>query len=119
MDRASMNPFLGPAVDAAEEASIARILAMVDAVVHDPPLGEPPAYLKMSKLPAPSQYDGADDIAQLEIWLNGLLEYVATLSLTGPGFERDRVRILGLSLKGEASVSTCSWSDIPNERTAS
>ncbi|OJT04205.1 hypothetical protein TRAPUB_5113 [Trametes pubescens] len=76
---------------------------MIDEMVGPAPIGDPPAYLKVAKLPPPKTYDGKDDLDALEVWLRGLLEYLNTLRIMGPELDRERVRILGQAVSGEAA----------------
>ncbi|OJT13823.1 hypothetical protein TRAPUB_9629, partial [Trametes pubescens] len=50
-------------------------------MVGPAPIGDPPAYLKVAKLPPPKTYDGKDDLDTLEVRLRGLLEYFNTLRI--------------------------------------
>lgn len=95
------NPATGPAyVDT--EPNIARIRAMIRDAVSLPSTTAPPAYLKFTKPKPPAPYDGADDIGNLENWLQKLLEYMETLCITGPDLDRDRLRMLGENLGKQA-----------------
>lgn len=102
-DPLRVRPLMGGAVDTIEETSIARIRNMISIMVGDSPRDEPPAYLRMAKMSVPPPYDGTDDIGKFELWLNSLLEYYATLRITGPRMDLDRVRILGDAVKGDAA----------------
>ena len=77
---------------------------MIDEQVGSDPTDDPPAYLKLAKLPAPPQYKGKDDADKFKVWLQSLLEYFSTLRLTGKGFDKDRLRLAGNSLGGDAAT---------------
>lgn len=95
--------YTGPAYGPRDSITINRLLQMIDEMVGPAPIGDPPAYLKVAKLPPPKTYDGKDDLDALEVWLRGLLEYFNTLRIMGPELDRERVRILGQAVSGEAA----------------
>ncbi|GBE77706.1 hypothetical protein SCP_0105880 [Sparassis crispa] len=76
---------------------------MVDEMVSRDPIDEPPAYLRVTKMPPPLQYDEKDDLDAFEVWLQKLLEYFKTLRITGDAMDADRLQILGQSLKDDAA----------------
>ncbi|KAI9069282.1 hypothetical protein FKP32DRAFT_1600001 [Trametes sanguinea] len=96
--------FVGPIVGPRDGIGVQRILDMIQELVGDAPTSDPPAYLKMAKLPPPKTYEGKDDPDQFEVWLRGLLEYFNTLRITGPQYDADRLRMLSSSLSGNAAT---------------
>ncbi|OBZ66400.1 hypothetical protein A0H81_13644 [Grifola frondosa] len=76
---------------------------MIEVMVSEPPMDDPPHYLRISKLAAPSKFEGTDDANTFEVWLQELLEYLATLRVTGPDFNRDHLRMMGSALSESAS----------------
>ncbi|KAL7284386.1 hypothetical protein ACG7TL_001676 [Trametes sanguinea] len=96
--------FVGPIVGPRDGIGVQRLLDMVQELVGDAPTSDPPAYLKMAKLPPPKTYEGKDDPDQFEVWLCGLLEYFNTLRITGPQYDTDRLRMLSSSLSGNAAT---------------
>ncbi|KAL7281626.1 hypothetical protein ACG7TL_004943 [Trametes sanguinea] len=96
--------FVGPIVGPRDGIGVQRLLDMIQELVGDAPTSDPPAYLKMAKLPPPKTYEGKDDPDQFEVWLRGLLEYFNTLRITGPQYDADRLRMLSSSLSGNAAT---------------
>ncbi|KAH9885468.1 hypothetical protein C8Q73DRAFT_616036, partial [Cubamyces lactineus] len=96
--------YVGPIANVRDGIGVQRLLTMIDEQVGSDPTDEPPAYLKLAKLPAPPQYEGKDDADKFEVWLQSLLEYFSTLRLTGKGFDKDRLRLAGNSLGGNAAT---------------
>ncbi|OBZ68533.1 hypothetical protein A0H81_11671 [Grifola frondosa] len=92
-----------PPVDSIEQIGLHRCLEMIEVMVGEPPMDDPPHYLRISKLAAPSKFEGTDNANAFEVWLQELLEYLATLRVTGPDFDRDRLRMMGSALSGPAS----------------
>ncbi|KAL7277449.1 hypothetical protein ACG7TL_009311 [Trametes sanguinea] len=96
--------FMGPIVGPRDGIGVQRLLDMIQELVGDAPTSDPPAYLKMAKLPPPKTYEGKDNPDQFEVWLRGLLEYFNTLRITGPQYDTDRLRMLSSSLSGNAAT---------------
>ncbi|OSC99717.1 hypothetical protein PYCCODRAFT_1351751, partial [Trametes coccinea BRFM310] len=81
-----------------------RLVDMIDELVGKESDTLPLAYLKVAKLQPPKAYEGKDDLDGFEVWLRSLLEYFNTLRITDPSTDRDRLRILGTCLGGDATV---------------
>ncbi|KAI9064570.1 hypothetical protein FKP32DRAFT_1569610 [Trametes sanguinea] len=96
--------YVGPVASIRDSIDVQRILDMIQELVGNPPTSEPPSYLNVAKLPPPKTYEGKDDPDQFEVWLRGLLEYFSTLHLTGPDWDRDRLRLISQSLGGKAAT---------------
>ncbi|KAI9057448.1 hypothetical protein FKP32DRAFT_1583814, partial [Trametes sanguinea] len=98
------NAYAGPGTGPRDMLSSQRLVDMIDELVGEEPDTPPPAYLKVAKLQPPKAYEGKDDLDGFEVWLRSLLEYFNTLRITGPSTDRDRLRILGTCLGGDAAV---------------
>ncbi|KAJ2989339.1 hypothetical protein NUW54_g8816 [Trametes sanguinea] len=96
--------FVGPIAGPRDGIGVQRLLNMIQELVGDAPTSDPPAYLKMAKLPPPKTYEGKDDPDQFEVWLRGLLEYFNMLHIMGPQYDADRLRMLSSSLSGNAAT---------------
>ncbi|KAH9832164.1 uncharacterized protein C8Q71DRAFT_675622, partial [Rhodofomes roseus] len=77
---------------------------MIDRLVGDDPMDDPPAYMKIIKPQMPSPWEGEDDVYKFEEWLLKLLTYFQNLRITGPRTDSDRTRMLSEALKGEPHI---------------
>ncbi|OBZ65342.1 hypothetical protein A0H81_14666 [Grifola frondosa] len=92
-----------PPINSIEQIGLHHCLEMIEVMVSEPPMDDPPHYLRISKLAAPSKFEGTDDANAFKVWLQELLEYLAMLRVTGPSFDRDHLRMMGSALSGSAS----------------
>ncbi|KAI0332917.1 hypothetical protein GY45DRAFT_1245773 [Cubamyces sp. BRFM 1775] len=96
--------YIGPIANVRDGIGVQRLLTMLDEQVGSDPTDEPPAYLKLTKLPAPPKYEGKDNADSFEVWLQSLLEYFGTLRLTGERFDKDRLLLASNSLGDNAAI---------------
>ncbi|OJT01590.1 hypothetical protein TRAPUB_7987 [Trametes pubescens] len=61
--------YTGPTYGPRGSITINCLSQMTDEMVGPAPIGDPPAYLKVAKLPPPKTYNGKDDLDALEVWL--------------------------------------------------
>lgn len=70
--------------------NLQRLMRLIDLEVGKEPEGDFPPWLKISKPVIPGKYNGEDNIVKLETWLNSVLEYMATIRVTGEKYDKDR-----------------------------
>lgn len=80
----------------------AQMRTMIYNAIGNPPTSEPPAYLRITKLPAPDKYDGTDDSDIIVVWLQQLLEYFVTLRMQGLDYNTDHLRVMASALSDRA-----------------
>ncbi|OBZ73709.1 hypothetical protein A0H81_06574 [Grifola frondosa] len=56
-----------PPVDSIEQIGLHRCLEIIEVMVGEPPMDDPPHYLRISKLAAPSKFEGTDDANAFKI----------------------------------------------------